>query len=194
MMNLPISTISTSSTAGLLIAALFGIIFGILLHKGQVTNYNVIVNFFRLKDLRVLKVMLTAVVVGGIGVFFLISGGAAAGWHIKPALVLGIVLGASIFGVGMTLYGYCPGTAIAAIATGSVHALVGLFGMLAGGVVYALSYSWLKTNILSVGDFGKIRLPDILPFSEWAIYGILGVGALVLFWILEKKKRPETES
>ncbi len=167
-------------------AAVLGILFGVLLHKGRVANYNVIVNFFRLKDLRVLKVMLTAVVVGGIGVYLMISNGLAEGWHIKSTLLLGVVLGAAIFGIGMTLYGYCPGTGVAAVATGSMHALVGLFGMLAGGVVYALSYPWIKANILNVGDYGKLRLSDIIPLSDGAIYALVAIITIVLFIRLEK--------
>ncbi|MCP5535636.1 MAG: YeeE/YedE family protein [Akkermansiaceae bacterium] len=185
-MNLPIST---SSTAGLIVAAVLGALFGVLLHKGRVTNYNVIVNFFRLKDLTVLKVMFTAVVVGGIGVSVMISSGLAEGWHIKPTLVLGIVLGAAIFGVGMTLYGYCPGTGVAAVATGSLHALVGMLGMLAGGVAYALSYPWMKTNILGIGDFGKIRISDLLPLDDGQVYALVTFIAMVLFLLLEKGGR-----
>ncbi|MBT8043398.1 MAG: YeeE/YedE family protein [Verrucomicrobiae bacterium] len=176
-MNLPLST---SSGGGLLIAAILGTVFGILLHKGGVTNYNVIVNFFRLKDLRVLRVMLTAVVVGGLGVYVMISGGIAEGWHIKPTLLLGVVIGATLFGIGMTVYGYCPGTGVAALATGSVHALVGMFGMLVGGLVYAASYPWIKANILSVGDYGKIRLSDVLPVSDGVLYVIIAVVAVLV--------------
>ena len=64
-MNLPFPK---DSIGGLALAALFGLIFGILLNKGRVTDYNVIVNLFRLKDFTVLKIMLTAIVVGGLGV------------------------------------------------------------------------------------------------------------------------------
>ena len=51
-MNLPIPT---SSFAGLILAAIFGLIIGVLLQKGRVSDYNVIVNFFRLRDMTVLK-------------------------------------------------------------------------------------------------------------------------------------------
>ena len=150
-MNLPIST---SSTAGLLLAGLFGLVFGVLLHKGRVTDYNVIVNLFRLKDYTVLKVMLTAILVGGVGVGLMMSGGLLEGWHIKDMNVLGVVLGGTLFGIGMVLYGYCPGTGVAAIATGSVHALVGFVGMVVGGVIYAMTYASVKSSILSVGAMG----------------------------------------
>ena len=105
---------------------------GWLLQRGRVTDYNVIVNQFRLRDFTVLKIMITAIVVGGIGVLVLKNAG-HANYHIKEANLLGVALGAALFGIGMVIYGYCPGTALAAIGTGSLHALVGAVGMLVGG-------------------------------------------------------------
>ena len=61
IMNLPFST---SSTAGMVVAAVLGLLFGILLQKGRVTDYTVIVNLFRLRDWTVLRIMLTAILVG----------------------------------------------------------------------------------------------------------------------------------
>ena len=51
-MNFPLST---SSATGLLLAGVFGLVFGTLLEKGRVTDYNVIVNLFRFRDFTVLK-------------------------------------------------------------------------------------------------------------------------------------------
>ena len=56
-------------------AVAFGLVFGFLLHRGGVTDYNVIVRQFLFRDFTVLKVMFTAIVVGGIGVAG--SGGSA---------------------------------------------------------------------------------------------------------------------
>jgi uncharacterized membrane protein YedE/YeeE len=179
--------IDKSSAAGLVISGVLGFIFGILLNKGRVADYNVIVNFFRLRDLRMIKIMFTAVVVGGIGVFVMKSTGIIADWHIKPDHLLAICLGAAIFGVGMVLYGYCPGTAVAAVAAGSLHGVIGFLGMLAGGVAYAFSYPWLKTHVFPVGDFGKQRLPDITPLPDAAWYGIIAFAALAFFLLVEFK-------
>jgi uncharacterized membrane protein YedE/YeeE len=178
-MNLPIET---SSSTGLVLAAVFGSLFGILLNKGRVTDYNVIVNFFRLKDMTVLKVMLTAITVGSIGVYFFVRMDWIAGYHIKDTLLLGISLGGLLFGAGMVIYGYCPGTGIAAAATGSIHALVGFAGMLTGGILYALSYGWLKGNILPVGAYGKIRLDDITPAPA-----PLWIALLIIATVLSKR-------
>lgn len=185
-MNLPIPT---NSIGGLALAAIFGLIFGILLNKGRVTDYNVIVNFFRLKDFTVIKIMLTAIVVGGIGVALMISAGWIDGYQVKPANLLGVILGSGIFGIGMAIYGYCPGTGIAAVATGRLHALVGLFGMLAGGIAYALSYSWVKESVLGVWSYGNLRLPDVIAFPTAIWWLIIAGGASVLFLVIESLKR-----
>lgn len=180
MMTLPVS-----GPASLILAVVFGFAFGFLLQRGRVADYNTIVNQFRLKDFTVLKVMFTAIIVGGIGVLVLNHAGQAS-YHIKPANMLGVVLGAAIFGVGMVSYGYCPGTGIAAIATGSVHALVGFLGMLAGGILYALSFAWVQQHILSVAALGKVRLPDITGIADWVWFVILAAIAAVVFWAIER--------
>ncbi len=169
-------------------AVVFGFIFGWLLQRGGVTDFNVIVNQFRFRDFTVLKVMLTAVVVGGIGVAALHAGG-LANTHIKASPMLAIVLGASIFGVGMVIYGYCPGTGLAAIGTGSLHALAGFIGMLGGGILYALTYPWVAKNILPVADVGTMTLDKLLGIPVWAVFVILAVVTICVFAMVTKFER-----
>jgi uncharacterized protein len=167
----------------------FGMLFGVLLHRGGVANYNVIVNQFRFRDFTVLKIMLSAIVVGGFGVWALHSVGHAQ-YQVKPANLLGVALGAALFGIGMVLYGYCPGTGVAAIATGSLHALVGFAGMLAGAVLYALSYPWVEKHIQPVAALGKVRLPEVTGIPDWAWLTILLAIAGGVFWLLERRAKP----
>jgi len=169
-----------------------GLLFGLLLHRGGVANYNVIVNQFRFQDFTVLKVMFTAIIVGGIGVLLLNSTGHAQ-YHIKAANMLGVALGAALFGVGMVLYGYCPGTGVAAVATGSLHALSGFVGMLLGGVLYALSFPWVETHIQKVAALGKVRLPDVTGVPDWGWFVILCAIAGVVFWLIETRFKPGPE-
>jgi uncharacterized membrane protein YedE/YeeE len=170
----------------LVLAVVFGFAFGWLLHRARVTDYNVILNQFRLRDFTVLKVMMTAILVGGVGLLVLINLGEAK-WHVRDANMLATIIGAAIFGVGMVLYGYCPGTGVAAIATGSVHALVGGIGMLIGGALYAFSFDWVKANILSVWALGKVTLPGLLNVPHLLLYGVLALVAIVLFRWVEKR-------
>ncbi len=175
-----------TGTAALVLAVIFGAAFGFLLHRGRVADYNTIVRQFLFQDFTVMKIMLTAIIVGGVGVFFLVNAGYAQ-FAIKPANLLAIALGAAIFGVGMVIYGYCPGTALAAIGAGSLHALVGAAGMIAGGILYALSFDWVKANILPVGAMGKVQLPELLGVGAPVIFAVLTLVALVAFVLIENR-------
>jgi uncharacterized membrane protein YedE/YeeE len=185
------ATAPVSGSSALIAAVLLGALFGLLLHRGGVANYNVIVNQFRFRDFTVLKIMLTAIIVGGLGVLALNSAG-LANYHIKATNLLGVVLGAAIFGVGMVVYGYCPGTAIAAAASGSVHAIVGLLGAMVGGTLYAFSFPWIAQKILPVGALGKVRLPDVtgIPTLVWFV-ALLAIAVTVFVWVerIERRRR-----
>src|SRR5688500_642485 len=84
-----------------------GIVFGFLLQKGRVASYQVIVGQLLLKDWTVLKVMLTAIVVGAVGVYALVALNATV-LDIWPFQVGGVLLGAGLFGLGLGVLGYCP--------------------------------------------------------------------------------------
>lgn len=175
-----------TGTPSLILAVIFGFAFGWLLHRGRVADYNSIVRQFLFQDFTVLKVMLTAIVVGGIGVFVLVQLGYAK-FHVKPADLLAITLGAGLFGIGMVLYGYCPGTALAAIGAGSVHALVGAFGMIFGGILYALTFDRVSQTILPVWAMGKVQLPQLLGIGAPMIFMCVGLLALMLFLVVERR-------
>ncbi len=174
-----------SGTNALILAVVFGAAFGWLLHRGRVLDYDVIINQFRLRDFTVLKVMLTAILVGGLGVLALVHLGAAK-FHVRDANMLGTVVGAAIFGVGMVLYGYCPGTGLAATATGKVHALVGAVGMLFGAMLYAASFDWVSKHLLSVWKLGKVTLADITGLAFLAILIVLAAAAIAFFVTVER--------
>ena len=171
----------------LALGATTGFVFGFLLQKGGVTRFNVIVNQFRLVDFTVLKVMLTAIIVGGLGIYAMHAMGMGFTLHIKATALLANSLGGLIFGVGMVVLGYCPGTAVAAIGDGSRHAIVGVLGMLFGAAIYAELYPWLTAHVLKVGDLGKITLASQLGVSPFVILIPLAIFAFFLFRFLDHK-------
>lgn len=174
-----------TGTSALILAVVFGAAFGWLLHRGRVLDYDVIINQFRLRDFTVLKVMLSAIIVGGIGVLALVHLGAAK-FHLRDANMLATIAGAAIFGVGMVLYGYCPGTGLAAAATGKVHALVGAIGMLFGAMLYAASFDWVSRNVLTVWTLGKATLPSVTGLPPVVLFLLLAAGAAALFVAVER--------
>jgi uncharacterized membrane protein YedE/YeeE len=165
---------------------LLGYAFGFLLHRARVTDSNGIEGQFCFRDFTMIKVMLPAIIIGGLGVLVLVQMGDAK-YYIKDANLLGVLLGSVMFGLALVFFGYCPGTALAATATGSLHALVGDLGMVAGAILYAFSYSWIKANILGVWALGKVRLPDLTGVQDIVWFAGLGLIALVLFVWLERR-------
>lgn len=144
----------------------FGIIFGFLLQKGGVTHYDVVVSQLLLTDFTVLKIMLSAVVTGMIGIYFMKS----KGWielHPKKGSVGINVIGGLIFGVGFALLGYCPGTIAGAVGNGNLDAAVGgVIGIMVGAGIFAAYYPRLKSGILQKGDYGDVSLPELLKVND----------------------------
>lgn len=175
-------------TEALLLAPVFGFAFGWLLQRGRVTSYDTIVNQLRLRDFTVLKIIMTALVVGGLGVLVLTDAGLAK-WAVRETNLLAALLGGALFGVGMVLYGYCPGTGIAAIGAGSIHALVGAAGMIVGAIAYAFSFDWIKANVLSVWQLGRVTFADLTGLPLFPLYLVLAAVALGLFATIERFER-----
>lgn len=182
------------SPGRLLLGLATGIAFGFLLQKGRVTKYPVIVGQFLLRDFTVVKTMLTAVVVGGIGIYAFKS----AGWvnlHVKPALLVATAAGGLIFGVGMAILGLCPGTAVGAAGEGNRHARWGLLGMLVGAGLYAESHGVFSRGLLKLADFGKATLPGVTGIGAGWLLAALGALAGVAFWLIERwERRPVTRT
>jgi uncharacterized membrane protein YedE/YeeE len=179
-----------ASPKTLLLGAITGLVFGFLLQKGGVTRYNVIVNQFRFKDFTVLKTMLTAIVIGAIGVYAMLQFGMIKGLSVKGAELAMNAGGGLIFGVGMVLLGYCPGTALAAVGQGSRDAAVGIGGALVGAAVYAEAYPLLARTLEPIGKLGKITFADATHASPWwFIVGLAAFAAGLFLWLERREAR-----
>ena len=168
----------------LLRGLIIGVVFGFLLQKGGVTKYDVIVGQLLLSDFTVVKIMLSAVATGMIGIHAM----KAMGW-IKPSIkpgALGMnVVGGLIFGVGFAVLGYCPGTIAGAVGNGYLDALVGgLAGIVIGSGLFAALYPKLKAGILTKGDFGELTFPKLFKVNDWlVVIPAVALIVLLLFWL-----------
>lgn len=163
-----------------------GILFGFLLQKGGVTTYDVIIGQLLLTDFTVVKVMLTAMVTGMIGVHLLRSLGLAQ-LHPKPGSLGSTAVGGLIFGIGFGILGYCPGTVAGAVGQGSLDALFGgVAGILLGAGIFSELFPRLDETVLNRGHFGEITWPQLLKVNSWTIVFPVAVGVIALLHLLER--------
>ncbi len=160
----------------LVMGIVFGIVFGFLLQKGGVAKFHVLIGQLLLEDFTVLKVMMSAVVVGSLGIHFMHRAGLVK-MHIKPTRYASNIIGGLLFGIGFALSAYCPGTGAAALGQGNYDALAMMAGMLAGSYLFAEASGWIARRINPIGDRGKITLHDVLPLNGTVV--VLGVVAVI---------------
>jgi len=164
-----------------------GIAFGVLLQKGRVAKHGVIVGQLVLRDWTVLKIMLTAIAVGAIGFWALVLAGATS-VEVKPAAMGGVLLGALLFGAGLAILGYCPGTTVAAVGEGRRDAVAGLLGMFTGAFAFVLGYPSLDRAASSVADWGEVTLPDLTALGPLAWVAGLGVIVIAAYAVSRRRR------
>jgi uncharacterized protein len=174
-------------TTELWLGLITGVIFGVLLQQGRVARFEKQIGAMLFKDMTIFKFMLTAIIVGMIGVNIL-AGMELIPLSVKTTIIGANLIGGSIFGIGWAIMGYCPGTSLAAIGEGRWHAIWAVLGMLTGAALYAEVVPYLKDNILSWGNYGKITVPSMLGVSQWLVIPIMIAGFLCVFVLFEKKK------
>ncbi|HWJ96458.1 MAG TPA: DUF6691 family protein [Telluria sp.] len=130
----------------ILMALVAGLVFGLGLIAGGMTNPAKVLGFLDLAgrwDPSLAFVMGGAVLVGFFA--FRVAGkrtqtllGTAMHLPGKGVLDRRLVLGSMLFGAGWGLAGYCPGPALASLASGGIKPLVFTGSMLAGMAVYEI--------------------------------------------------------
>ena len=173
-----------SSRSTLLQGLALGIVFGFLLQKGGATKYDVIIGQLLFTDFTVVKIMLSAVLTGMLGIHAM----KALGWveiHPKSGSAGKNIIGGLIFGVGFAVLGYCPGTIAGAIGNGFLDALVGgLAGILIGSGLFAALYPRLSQGLLKKGDFGDLTLPRLFKVNDWmVVIPVALLISLLLYWL-----------
>jgi len=175
----------------LVVAFLIGIGFGFFLERAGFGSARKLVSQFYLNDLAVFKVMFTAIVTAMLGVTYL----AWMGWldlslvYLVPTYLVPQVVGGLILGAGFVIGGYCPGTSVAATATGRVDGLIYVLGIFAGMFAFAEMFPLLKGFYLSgAGDAMTIPGAFGLPYGVVVFAVVLmAVGGFYGAGLLEKK-------
>lgn len=180
----------------LVVAFVLGLGFGFFLERAGFGSARKLVSQFYLNDLSVFKVMFTAIVTAMLGVTYLSWIGFLdlSQVYLVPTFLWPQIVGGLVLGFGFVIGGYCPGTALAATATGRIDALVYGAGIYAGTFAFAEAYPLVKSFMTS-GSMGQTTIPQQfnLPYGVvvfavvlMAIGGFAGAG-----WV-EKKMAAST--
>lgn len=166
----------------------FGFLFGAILQYAGLNKYNVISGMATLDNYAVAKAIAVAIGIGAI-ILNIVIGLGFASYHVKPLILWGVILGGLIFGAGMAILGYCPGTLAISVGEGSLDALFGIIGGLIGGLVYTLILPSIQ-GILAL-DLGNISLNSLVGTNFIFYLSTFTVGGLfvaISFWMHKKDK------
>ncbi|MBL8078830.1 MAG: YeeE/YedE family protein [Anaerolineales bacterium] len=170
-----------------LIALVLGTFFGFALNKAGLTKYHKIVNVFRFTDMAVLQFMMTALVVAMTGLYILRGLGLVVFPAVPATYIVGNLVGGLLFGVGMALSGYCPGTCAAGAGEGKVDYIVpGLLGFLVGAVIYGLTYQQVFPSISAIANYGNVVIPDLWNINPYLTVLLFGLMSLFLFYMIDR--------
>ena len=172
---------------GYLIGTLVGVAFGFTLERGGFGSARILTAQFYLTNMRVLKVMFTAVATCASGMA-LLSGAGLLDLSLVtiPETFLGPqILGGFIFGIGFIVSGYCPGTGVVAAASGNIDAALTIGGMLGGTLLFGAAYDWIAPFYLS-GAMGVVTLHGALGVPPAVVAAGVVAMAVGAFFGAEK--------
>ncbi len=169
-----------------LVFLLIGMAFGAILEMSGFGDSRKLAAQFYFKEMTVLKVMFTAIVVAAVLIFLSSSLGLLNYdrlW-VNPTYLKSEILGGLIMGVGFIIGGFCPGTSLVAASTlkldGIVFVLGGFFGVWAFGETVGNF-----ENFFNGSYYGRLTVFDWLGTSAGVVVLLLTLMALAMFYLAE---------
>lgn len=168
----------------LVIAFIIGIGFGFALERGGFGNARILAGQFYFYNMRVLKVMFSAIVTAMLGLFYF----AWIGWldlslvYIGDTYILPQIIGGLILGIGFVIGGYCPGTSFVSASTGRYDGMIFILGIFFGIFLFGEIFPWIESFYNST-NMGRVTLPDFLGISYGMVVFLvvlMAVGAFAL--------------
>ncbi|TWT84737.1 Rhodanese-like domain protein [Planctomycetes bacterium CA13] len=147
-----------------IVTLLTGFGFGFVLERAGFGNSRNLAAQFYLYDMRVLKVMFTAIVTAMV----LLFAGSAIGvidmtriW-VPPTYLGPAVLGGFLLGLGFIIGGYCPGTSVVSASTLKIDGILFVLGVTFGVFVFSQTVLYFSSFWTYAGAFGPLTLYDLV--------------------------------
>lgn len=165
-----------------IVYALIGFAFGYVLEISGFGNSKKLAAQFYFKEMTVLKVMFTAIVVA-MALIFLAASMNLLDYnliYVNPTYLWPGIIGGLIMGVGFIIGGFCPGTSLVAAATLKLDGLMFVLGVffgifLFGETVGSFEDFWYSSYL------GRYTIPEMLDLETGVVVLLLILMALFAF-------------
>jgi len=187
-----------TSGENLLYGLLIGIMFGFILERGGFGRSDHIAPVFYFRNLRVSQTMVSAILTAATWMIIAVYNG----WidfnavFIPNTYVWPYVVGGALFGLGMVMSGWCPGTAAVGMVSGKIDAFVFGLGLLVGMQVYFINFDKIKdfANSSFVGRFTFDKLVGGDLYVAYFITVIICIGLAVFMHTMFKVRKNMEEA
>lgn len=165
-----------------------GFFFGFVLERSGFGNSRILAAQFYLYDMRVMKVMFTAIITA----MLLVLWSSALGLldyqalYINPTHLWPGIVGGLVFGVGFVVGGYCPGTSVVSMATLKLDGLLFVLGLIFGMFVFAETLPSFQVFFDTSSNYGEFTLQQWLGLPAGVVALLVLLLALGMFWGAEK--------
>lgn len=180
-------------TAPLWVGFLIGVAFGVPAALWGIGNPETIIRAARLVDRLLIGCFAFVTAIGAVLLYGLHALGFSMHFSPKPLYIVGVALGGILFGVGVAISGYLPGSELIALGEGRRDVLYAIPGGLLGAAVWSVVYQtpagqWLVTTA-NYGDL--VVTGNVAHLHPWAMFAV-AVGyasvALTLLYFLPRYK------
>ena len=162
---------------------LIGFAFGYVLEISGFAISTRLAAQFYFKDMTVLKVMFTGIIVAMVLIFLT----TALGWldfnliWVNPTYLWPGIVGGLIMGVGFIVGGFCPGTSLVSVSTFKIDGLFFALGTLFGIFVFGETVQYFE-EFWNSSYYGRLTIMDWLNLSTGVVVVGVVLMALFMFW------------
>lgn len=171
--------------AGYAVYLAIGIGFGMALEMSGFGDSRRLAAQFYLTEMRVLKVMFTAIIVAMLLIFLF----SAFGWlnfdnlWVNPTYIWPQIVGGLLLGVGFIIGGFCPGTSLVAASTLKLDGVFFVIGVLFGVYLLGETLSIPALNMFyNSGDYGRLTIPTLFGLGTGTVVVLVIFMALFMFY------------
>ncbi|BDB99478.1 YeeE/YedE thiosulfate transporter family protein [Saccharolobus caldissimus] len=179
-------------TAPMWVGLLIGFIIGAAAEIWGISNPETLIRLAKWEDRLFVTCIALGLAIATPVLYGLYAAGIGFHWSPKPLYLIGVGVGGLLFGAGLAISGYFPGSIWMALGEGRRDAIYAVFGAILGAATWTALYQtpagqWL-VNTLNLGSLiiggKKVSAFIIQPFgglSKLDIFGISIIYAISLF-------------